>query len=95
MNAQPHSSSFICSMTASLSSILSLKVSQIEEINASHSELVTRDYPSQGLVNSDSRDTLNRDTVCRLVIYIISMSGSHEYIIVHSEKLTVGTLWHR
>ena len=48
-------------------------------------------YPSQGLVKSDSRDTLNRDTVCRLVIYIISMSGSHEYIIVHSEKLTVGT----
>ena len=23
------------------------------------------------------------------------MSGSHEYLIVHSEKLTVGTLWHR
>ena len=51
-------------------------------------------YPSQWLVKSDSRDTLNRDTVCRLEIHIIS-SGPHEYTIVHFEKLTVGTQRHR
>ena len=49
-------------------------------------------YPSKGLVKSDSRDTLNKGAVCRLVICIIPMLGPHEYTIVYSEKLTVGTL---
>ena len=47
---------------------------------------------SQGVVKSDSKDTLNRDTICRLEINIISMLGLHEYTIVHFEKSTVGTL---
>ena len=47
---------------------------------------------SQGSVKSDSEDTLNRDTICRLEINIISMLGPHEYTIVYSEKSTVGTL---
>ena len=38
-------------------------------------------YPSKGLVKSDSRDTLNRGTVCRLVICIIPTLGPHEYTI--------------
>ena len=49
-------------------------------------------YPSKGLVKSDSRDTLNRGTVCKLVISIIPMLSPHEYTILYSEKSTVGTL---
>ena len=44
-------------------------------------------------------NTLNRDTISRHVNYIIFMSfmsGTHDiHHSVHSEKSTVGTLWHR